>query len=314
MSDAFVTVEDLVFEYPSNRALNGVGVTVDRGAITALVGPNGAGKTTLMRCLAGLQEPFSGRIEIAGIDVSLHPRQTHKRLGYLADSFGLYESLSVRRCLTYSAWLQGCGAEETDRLVLDAAERLDIANRLDEKAGTLSRGLKQRLAIAQAIIHEPEFLILDEPASGLDPDARFRLSNLLGRLKDDGMTLLVSSHILSELEDYATGLIVIRDGRIAGQGPMKSAIAGGERLSITLAAPDARLESILSARGGVSAVRIDNRTGRCRVTGGEAARQDILKSLLDAGLDVIDFRVEEECLRDAYLAALEEPPGGGDTQ
>lgn len=306
MTDAFVTVEDLVFEYPANRALHGVGVTIGQGAITALVGPNGAGKTTLMRCLAGLQEPFSGRIAIAGIDVNLHPRQTHKRLGYLADSFGLYEDLSVRRCLTYMAWVQGCAAAETGRLVLAAADRLDITDRLEEKAGALSRGLKQRLAIAQAIIHQPEFLILDEPASGLDPDARFRLSNLLGQLRDDGMTLLVSSHILSELEDYATDLIVIRDGRIASQGPMTGAsdIDQGERLTITLAAPDARLETILSAEDGVSAIGIEKRTGRCRITGGQAARRDLLKNLLDAGLDVIDFHVEEERLRDTYMAAL----------
>jgi ABC-2 type transport system ATP-binding protein len=306
MTEAFVTVEDLVFEYPSNRALHGVGVTVAQGSITALVGPNGAGKTTLMRCLAGLQEPFSGRIQIAGIDVNRHPRQTHKRLGYLADSFGLYEDLSVRRCLTYMAWVQGCAAEATGRLVLAAADRLDITDRLDEKAGTLSRGLKQRLAIAQAIIHQPEFLILDEPASGLDPDARVRLSALLGRLRDDGMTLLVSSHILSELEDYATDLIVIRDGRIASQGPISgsSRMDEGERLSITLAAPDTRLESVLSSQDGVSAVHIENRTGQCLITGGEAARSGLLKSLIDAGLDVIDYRVEEERLRDTYMATL----------
>ena len=114
--------------------------------------------------------------------------------------------------------------------------------------------MKQRLAIAQAIIHQPEFLILDEPASGLDPDARFRLSNLLVQLRDDGMTLLVSSHILSEPEDYATHLVVLRDGRVISQGRMNGAagVDEGERLAITLAAPDPRLEDLLSARDGVS--------------------------------------------------------------
>jgi len=306
MTDALVTVEDLVFEYPSKRALHDVGVTIARAAITALVGPNGAGKTTLIRCLAGLQEPFSGRVLIDGIDSLDHPRQIHKRLGYLADSFGLYEDLTVRQCLTYAAWVQGCAAADTGPLVRAAAERLDIADRLEEKAGSLSRGLKQRLAIAQAIIHQPEFLILDEPASGLDPDARFRLSNLLVQLRDDGMTLLVSSHILSELEDYATHLVVLRDGRVVSQGRMNGAagVDEGERLAITLAAPDPRLEDLLSARDGVSAIRIETRTGRCLITGGEAARFELLKSLLDAGLRVIDFRVEEERLRDTYMATL----------
>ncbi|NQV84734.1 MAG: ABC transporter ATP-binding protein [Rhodospirillales bacterium] len=310
MTNPLVTVEDLVFEYPSNRALHGVGITIARAAITALVGPNGAGKTTLIRCLAGLQEPFSGRILIDGIDCLDHPHQIHNRLGYLSDSFGLYEDLSVRQCLTYVAWAQGCLPNETDRLVRTAAERLDIADRLEQKAGALSRGLKQRLAIAQAIIHQPEFLILDEPASGLDPDARFRLSNLLVKLKDDGMTLLVSSHILSELEDYATHTIVIRGGRIASQGSMKgpmdgpSATVENERLTITLIAPDPRLEKVLSAGVGISAVRVEGRTGHCRITGGEAARCDLLKNLLDAGLAVIDFRVEGTRLRDTYMATL----------
>ncbi|MBC8339794.1 MAG: ABC transporter ATP-binding protein [Rhodospirillales bacterium] len=320
MAEPLVTVEDLVFEYPSKRALFGVGVTVPRGSITALVGPNGAGKTTLIRCLAGLHEPFSGRIKIGGIDVHDHPRQIHKRLGYLADFFGLYEDLSVARCLTYAAWVQGCAPEETDDLVRSAAERLDIADRLGEKAGALSRGLKQRLAIAQSIIHKPEFLILDEPASGLDPDARFRLSNLLVRLKDEGMTLLVSSHILSELEDYATGLIVIRDGRVVSQGLMRD-VGGqtandGERLALTLTEPDPRLENLLAGRDGVSAIHVENRTARCRITGGEAARHALLKSLLDAGLAVVDFRVEEDRLRDAYMATAEpipeDPNTGGD--
>ena len=306
MTSPLVTVEDLIFEYPTTRALHGVDVSIARAGITALVGPNGAGKTTLIRCLAGLQEPFSGRILIDGIDCLDDPRQIHNRLGYLADSFGLYEDLSVRQCLTYVAWAQGCLENETDRLVNTAAERLDITERMEQKAGALSRGLKQRLAIAQSIIHQPEFLILDEPASGLDPDARFRLSNLLVRLKDDGMTLLVSSHILSELEDYATHTIVIRDGRIASQGQMDGANAAteDERLTITLVAADLRLDKVLSAGVGVSDVRLKGRTGHCRITGGEAARHDLLKSLLAAELAVVDFRVEDTRLRDTYMATL----------
>ncbi|MEQ8193656.1 MAG: ABC transporter ATP-binding protein [Rhodospirillales bacterium] len=301
-----ITVEDLVFEYPTKRALHSISLEIARGGITALVGPNGAGKTTLIRCLVALASPFSGRVLFDGIDVHQHPREVHRRMGYLPDFYGLYEELTVRQCLTYIASVQGSDPLKRETLVESAAARLAIADRLDEKAGTLSRGLKQRLAIAQAIIHEPQFLVLDEPASGLDPDARFQLSKLLQQLRDGGMTLLVSSHILAELEDYSTHMIIIRDGKIADQ----RAIAGtadvvqSRRMLVVLDVPHPGLETALTAAPGVSGVHVDGRSARCRLEGGETAKQVLLRALVNAGLSVVEFREEAVRMQDTYMESM----------
>ncbi len=182
-------VADLVYEYPGVRALDSVSFRIERGSITALVGPNGAGKTTLMRCLAGLDQPLAGTIRIADIDVVEEPRRSHRMLGYLSDSFGLYDTLTVRRSLSYVAQANGIEPTAVDRVVTEISAALGLAERLELPAGQLSRGQRQRLAIAQAIIHSPAVVILDEPASGLDPEARVDLGQLFVDLRRRGMTL-----------------------------------------------------------------------------------------------------------------------------
>ncbi len=209
-----ISVQNLTFDYPGKRALQHVSFSIEPGSITALVGPNGAGKSTLMRCLAALETPSAGSIHIDSLDVLENPREAHALMGYLPDFFGLYDDLSVEQCLRYHAMVQKISKQEQQAAVERVAIRMQIQDLLFQEAKTLSRGQRQRLAIAQAIIHHPKVLILDEPASGLDPEARFHLSQLLVLLSKEGITMLVSSHILSELEDYCTHMLVLRDGRI----------------------------------------------------------------------------------------------------
>src|SRR3954464_13961982 len=167
-----IEIQGLVFEYPGRRALDGVSLSIQQGAITALVGPNGAGKTTLLRLMAALETPYGGRVTIDGLDTRDAPRAIHERLGYLPDFFGLYDALSVRRCLFYAARAHGIGAAQAGGAAEGAAARVGLSDRMEQAAGSLSRGLRQRLAIAQAIVHRPRVLLLDEPAAGLDPQAR----------------------------------------------------------------------------------------------------------------------------------------------
>jgi len=303
-----IIVENLVFEYPTQRALHGVSLEIERGSITALVGPNGAGKTTLIRCMVALAAPFSGRVLFEGNNVHKNPRDVHRHMGYLPDFFGLYEELTVRQCLSHIAAVQSTDPLKWDTLVETAAHHLSITDRLDEKAGTLSRGLKQRLAIAQAIIHEPEFLVLDEPASGLDPDARFQLSKLFQELRDNGMTILVSSHILAELEDYSTHMLIIRDGRIVDQRAIagSSDAAQSRRMMVVLTSLHEAFEKTLVSAPGVSGVHLDGRIARCRLVGDEIAKQTLLRTLIDAGLPVAEFREETERLQETYMATLNE--------
>lgn len=207
-----ISVQHLTFDYPGKRALHHVSFSIEPGSITALVGPNGAGKSTLLRCLAGLSLPIHGTLKVDGLDVLQHPREIHLKMGYLPDVYGIYEDLTVEQCLLYHGLAQNIPSEKCHEQVVKVAERMQILELLPQKAGTLSRGQIQRLAIAQTIIHHPKVLLLDEPASGLDPEARDHLSQLLIYLSGEGITIIVSSHILTELEDYSTHMMILRDG------------------------------------------------------------------------------------------------------
>jgi len=226
-----IQVEHLIFDYPGHRALDDVSFTIAPQTITALVGPNGAGKTTLLRCLAALDRPGAGRVLLEELDVHDAPREAHKRMAFLPDFFGVYDDLTVRQCLSHRARAHDVPRERRSAAVQRAAERLGIADRMKDYAGTLSRGLKQRLAIAQAIIHEPRVALLDEPAAGLDPEARHSLAAVFRELRADGMTLIVSSHILAELEDYSTHLLAIRDGRIVDLRALQRLATGASPVS-----------------------------------------------------------------------------------
>jgi len=314
VSTAVVQVRDLIYDYPTARALFGVSFDIEPGSITALVGPNGAGKTTLLRCLAALETPYSGSVVVAGLDVEEHPRDIHKRMGFLQDFFGLYDELSVRRCLDHHAAAHAVPAAERSAAVAHSAERLGLADRLDQKAGALSRGLRQRLAIAQAIIHRPGLLLLDEPASGLDPEARQDLSKLLVALRDEGMTLVVSSHILAELQDYSTHMMIMQDGRLTENSAIGNyESAGAVRLQLALAAPHDGLGAALEAAPGVSAVTIESAAGSFDFVGDESARVALLRGLVEAGLPVTAFESVQRSMQDVYLDRLKkERPGGGD--
>jgi ABC-2 type transport system ATP-binding protein len=302
-----IRVEHLIFDYPGHRALDDVSFEIKPGTITALVGPNGAGKSTLMRVCSGLERPFAGRVRLQDIDVHESPREAHGRMGYLADFFGLYDEMTVRQCLEYRAAAQGVSKQKQCDAVDLAAGRMDLSDRLNQRAGELSRGLRQRLAIAQATIHNPIFVMLDEPASGLDPEARIGLANALKTLCAEGMTIIVSSHILAELDDYSTHILMIRDGKIIEHAPLHdlgNAPGDPVRIAITLAEPDPRLPQVLNAVPGIVVERADERSAMLTTNGGAATRQALLKGLVEAGLPVVEFSAERPGLQDAYLAKM----------
>jgi ABC-2 type transport system ATP-binding protein len=299
-----IEVKDLVFEYPGTRALNGVNFGIEPGSITALVGPNGAGKTTLLRCMAALEEPMYGEVLIDGKNIHEDPRACHRKLGYLSDFFGLYDELTVRQCLLHAAASRGIIASGQRRVTEKAAVRLGIADRFEMKAGELSRGLRQRLAIAQAVVHEPQILMLDEPASGLDPEARHSLAELFLALRDQGMTLVVSSHILSELDEYSTDMLVLREGRILSHDPIEQKIAATMNLRLSLSEPVDGLQLLLSGLPGVSAVAGDDESALISFGGDAAGQHHLLKSLLAQGLPVCAFAEQQRNMQSAYLESV----------
>lgn len=302
-----IIVSNLTFNYPGVRALDDVSFHLPPRSITALVGPNGAGKTTLLRCLAALEEPVRGAIAIHGVDTLAEPRRCHRLVGYLSDFYGLYEQLTVRQCLLHAAAVNGVPGRDEEGAAIRAAQRLGIDDRLDAQARTLSRGLRQRLGIAQAVVHQPKVLLLDEPASGLDPEARHSLAKLFLKLRDDGMTLLVSSHILSELEEYSTDMLVLRKGKIVSHDPVHRDRPSGltARLTVSLVHPVNGIAAAFRTLEGVSDLVVTEDRIFSFLFPDEPEKQRLLlQKLVERGLPVYGFGVERRTMQDTYLATV----------
>ncbi len=301
-----IEISNLTFDYPGHRALNDVTLTVPSGSVTALVGPNGAGKTTLLRCIAGLETPLTGSIKVAGMDVIEQPREVHRIMGYLSDFFGLYQDLTVARCLEFAAASQGLPTADVPAAIERTAQRLDLTDRLQQTSGSLSRGLRQRVAIGQAIIHQPKMVLLDEPASGLDPEARASLAALFRQLQADGMTLLVSSHILAELDEYSTHMLALREGRILENRELKPVhLPGAPRhLHLDLAQPDPRLPEWLKAYAQVALKVASEGHAEFDLQGDLHAQAALLKALVHEGFAVSSLAEHKENLQQSYLRTV----------
>jgi ABC-2 type transport system ATP-binding protein len=220
-----IRVRHLSHRYGSFDVLRNISFDVARGEIFGFIGPNGAGKTTTIRIMATLLEPMSGKVEIEGLDVSVDPEKVRRLIGYMPDHAGVYDRLTVREYLEFFADSYGV----LDAGVVEAAVELTELNRLQERlVATLSKGMKQRLQVARILLHDPKVLILDEPASDLDPRARIEIRDLLLELRDLGKTIFLSSHILTELSDVCTSVGILERGELLIAGPV-GAIA--ERLA-----------------------------------------------------------------------------------
>jgi ABC-2 type transport system ATP-binding protein len=231
-------------------------------------------------------------------------------LGYLPDFFGLYDELSVRRSLIYAARSRGVPAGEAEAAALAAAERVQLSDRLETRAGELSRGLRQRLAIACTLVHRPKVLLLDEPASGLDPEARRSLSDLVTSLSGEGITVVVSSHILAELEDYSTDMLMIRDGRVAGGGVIAAGMAAQTaHAHLVIAHPRPDLRQALEHLG----LTVDHATDHnatVAIPGGPDQEAAVLARIVGAGLPVRSFAPARRTLEQTYLEEAAKAPAG----
>lgn len=298
-----IQIDDLSYEYPGKRALEHISCTISPNTITALVGPNGAGKTTLLRCLSALDSPMQGKITIDGWDTDRFPRKIHEISSYLSDFFGLYDDLTVEQNLKFYAWSRNCAIDQTDKLIDQAMERLQITEFRKMTAGKLSRGLRQRLAIAQTIIHNPKILFLDEPASGLDPEARHHLSKLLLSLQAQGMTLIVSSHILSELEDYSTHMMVLQNGKLLEQCALKNYQQKENTLSLrlTLSTDAAPFSETLNQIPNVVVKSIKANLVILELKGNQQDQQQLLKSLVLQDIPVVSLHEQKQRMQDVYL-------------
>ena len=302
-----IAVRHVSYDYPGCRALDDVSFDLPPASITALVGPNGAGKTTLLRAMAALEEPMGGEIFIDGLNIWEAPRQAHRLMGYLPDHFGLYQELSARRCLLHAARIRGLDDNAAEQALHQAALQVGLADKLEERAGTLSRGQRQRLALAQAIIHRPKVLLLDEPASGLDPQARADLSLLMKSLATTGMTLLISSHILAELESYCTAILVLEQGRLLSHQHLENRAAKDAsrlfRLHLSSRQDLTTFPAWLRARQIEFATTEEAAVWHLTVPVDEAAQAKLLRAL-SADWDVLEFTPHRRNLEEVYLETI----------
>jgi len=304
-----IQVKNLIYDYPAIRAVDNISITLEKGTITALVGPNGAGKSTLLRCLAGLEKPFSGDIRIDGIDVLKEPRRSHKIVGFLPDFFGLYDDLTVRQSLTFFAAIGGMEEETIPAAVAEAAKRLEIDDKIDSCVKTLSRGMRQRLAIAQIVVKKPRVILLDEPASGLDPGARSALSTLFRQLKAEGMTLIVSSHILTELEQYADRLVIMNRGKVLentdGDAEMQTT-----KVAVSLLDGIGEFVAFTEQEPLISAAEADDGRVIITIAGGRVECAKVLVRAIQAGHGIHEYCTVGRDMQSEYLRAVALCKGG----
>ncbi|WP_067454549.1 ABC transporter ATP-binding protein [Actinomadura macra] len=292
------------------QALRGLDLTVPYGQVTALVGPNGAGKTTLLLILATLLGADEGLVRIAGHDVRTRPGEARDALGWMPDTFGVYDQLTVDEYLAFFADAYGLPKDERSRRLRALLTLVHLEDHLGQPVHALSRGQKQRLGVARALVHRPRVLLLDEPASGLDPRSRIELRDLLRSLAADGVAVLVSSHILSELEEIADRVVLVDHGRTVGEHSMADlADASAARVRWRLRSLDPgllaeALATELSGRSGLDPVRdLPGGAEAGPLTETEAA--GLLAALVTRGVPVTGLAPAGSALETAYLAMTE---------
>lgn len=213
-----VSMTGVVKRYGRTAAVAGLDLDVTEGALLGLIGPNGAGKSTTLEMAATLTRPSEGTIEVLGLDVTRDPREVRRRVGFMPDQMGLYDDMTVEEYLLFFAGAHGIGRRDQGDLVDSLLELVDLGPVKHRTVAALSRGLGQRLGLARVLVHDPDLLLLDEPASGLDPASRAELLALLVQLRDLGKTIVISSHILTELEPICSDIAVMAGGRVVAVG------------------------------------------------------------------------------------------------
>ncbi len=301
-------LDGLVRSFDGVRAVDGVSFTVDRGQVLGFIGPNGAGKTTTMRILATLETPDRGDARIAGVSVLDRPDEVRRITGFMPDYAGVYANTTVTEYLDFFARAYDVRGPARRQAVENIIEFMGIGELRDRHVEDLSKGLKQRVALGRALVHDPQLLILDEPAANLDPRARIEFRTLIRELAADGKTILLSSHILTELAEMCDVVAVIERGRILATGPVQEILEGVRQrriLSIRLAGAYEGAERFLLEQPGVSKVHEANRRLQFEFTGGDDEQVSLVSRLVGAGFPVLEFSAHSAGLEDLFIEITE---------
>jgi ABC-2 type transport system ATP-binding protein len=299
-----IEIRHLRKEYGAQVAIENLSLDVPTGEVFGLIGPNGAGKTTLIRILATLLEPTYGNIRIDGIDVLAEPLKVHPRIGYMSDFFALYDNMLVWEYLDHFARCYGVERARREVLIEEALRLVDLNVRRDAEVRTLSRGMRQRLCFAKTLLHEPKLLLLDEPASGLDPRARIEFRELIKKLHEMGRTVLISSHILNELADFCTSVGIFERGCLLASGRVEDIVRklhAGLIVEIEVAEQRAELLALLERFPQVSDAKAVSSGVRCKWRAGRGALPELHRAIVGADIPLIALAVRDDDLEDVYM-------------
>ncbi len=299
-----IRIDGFTKKYGDKTAVQNFNLQVEKGDIFGFIGPNGAGKTTTIRFLATLLKPTAGEAWINDFSVIHHPMDVRRSMGYMPDSFGVYEGMRVWEYLDFFAAAYNIKRDKRKKIIRDVIELLDLTQKRDDFVEGLSRGMKQRLCLAKTLVHDPHVLILDEPASGLDPRARHYIKELLKELQKMGKTIFISSHILSELADCCNKIGIIEQGVLLAAGEIKkimSQIRESMILEIEMLEPNPRLEKVLWDYPGVKNVEAMGQITRVEFLGDIREIPKLHKTLIEKEIDILFFRELPADLEEVFM-------------
>lgn len=299
-----IEIHNLTKIYGSFHALDEVNIQIDKGTVFGFVGPNGAGKTTTMSILATLLLPTSGTAKVGGYDVVQHPHEVRKRIGYMPDFFGVYDQFKTTEYLHFYGASYGIPRSERNKLIPQLLELVNLSDKVDSYVDSLSRGMKQRLCLARCLVHDPEVLILDEPASGLDPRARIEMREILKELKLMGKTIIISSHILPELAEMVDEIGVIEHGRMVAQGKVadiQNRLRVKRVLHIRMLDQTEQFSTWLKDEAYVSQIYSDATGVHIHFSGGDLEQAELLAKMISAGFQIVSFNEAQTNLEDVFL-------------
>jgi len=308
-----IRTENLAKTYGKTfKALDGVSLQIERGQVVGYVGPNGAGKTTTIKILTGLIRPTSGHAYVNGIDVAAKPKDALRSIGALIEVPGVYDYLTPHEMLTYFGRVYGMRRDLTDRRIKETLELVRLPDWEHKKTGTFSTGMLRRLAIAKAILHEPDILILDEPVLGLDPKGIIEIRGLIRQFSSQGMTVFLSSHLLSEVAEVCDSVVFLDKGKVISTDSVEGI---GQRMDhgvVTVrflhqlsAADTERIKAI----DLIKSVDVKNGTARLHYDGKPESSVQILKTLVSLNLDVVSYAAEGVGLEEYYVSVMSDEKG-----
>ena len=294
MSTPLLRIENLRVDFPKIVAVDGLSMELNAGDVCGLIGPNGAGKTTTMRVIVGLQRPTLGAVRVNGHDPAAHPRECKRVVGFMPDAAPLYPKLRVHEFLEHYALAHDVANRQ--KAIRDCLELAWLTEKYSSPCGELSRGMKQRLMLAKTLLHDPKLLVLDEPASGIDPIGRIELRNLLLELRDMGKAILVSSHILSEMDQFCNRVAIMERGRMIRSGSIEELSRASDRrhMYVQWRTASARAMDILREAPGVENLDLTTLSAKFYFRGEDGALDALLARMIRE-----DVRITEwVCLSD----------------